>query len=82
MLSTILWIIGGIIAVSILIGLIKIFLVVMGVKTMLGIVKTEVEQLPKDYAQMRKEVENENAIGKPTATMAKTIGKRWFKHWW
>jgi uncharacterized membrane protein len=78
MLTTIAWIIGGIIAASILIGLVKIFLVVMGVKKMLNIVKTEVEHLPKDYAQMRKEVENENAA----TNMAKTVGKRWFKHWW
>ncbi len=81
MLTTILWILGGIIAVSILFGLLKIFFVVMGVKKMLNIVKQEVEQLPQDYQQMRKEVENENAAARPAAKMAKTVGSRWFKHW-
>jgi len=82
MLTTILWIIGGLILLSILFGIFKIFMIVIGVKKVLNIVKTEVEHLPQDYAQMRKEVENENATAKPTANMVKTVGKRWFKHWW
>lgn len=83
MLSTILWIIGGIIVLGILFSIAKIFFVVMGVKKVLNIVRDEVEHLPNDYHGVRKEVQNENAtvgsIAKSTAKTAAKVGWRWFK---
>lgn len=83
MLSTILWIIGGFILLAILVGIIKIFLLVLGVKKMIGIVKQEVEHLPNDLNTVRKEVQNENSTMTSRATgTAKTVarvGWRWFR---
>lgn len=83
MLETILWVIGGLIALSILFFLLKIFLIVMGVKKVIEAVKEEVDELPKDYQNVRKTVENENAsVGSRVSGTAKTaakVGWRWFK---
>ncbi len=76
MLSTIVWIIVGIIVASFLIFLFKIFLVVMGVKKVLSIVKEEVEHLPQDIGSVRKTVENENSsFGAKATGTAKQIAK-------
>ncbi len=84
MLSTILWIIGGLIALSILIAVLKILFVILGVRKMINIVKTEVEELPKDYDRARKEVTNENStVGEKIKFTAKNVAKtgwRFFKH--
>ncbi len=83
MLSIILWVIGGFILLSILVGIIKIFLIVLGVKKMIGIVKQEVEHLPQDLANVRKTVENENSsFGAKATSTAKQVAKtgwRWFR---
>lgn len=83
MLETILWIVGGLVALSVLWFLFKIFMIVMGVKKVLEVVKEEVEELPKDYAQARKVVQNENgSMGETAKSRAKLVGKvgwRWFK---
>lgn len=83
MLSIILWVIGGFIALSIIFFLLKILLVVLGVRSMLNLVKQEVEHLPQDYERARKEVINENASAIKKATgVAKVIAKtgwRWFR---
>lgn len=84
MLSTILWILGGVIIATVLIGIVKFLLVFWGVKTALNIVQKEVEELPKDYESLRKEVVNENATAtdkaKKTARIAVKTGWRLFKH--
>lgn len=83
MLSIILWTIGGLIALSILVGIIKIFLIVLGVKKVLNIVRQEVEHLPQDYANVRKEVENENnSVATKAKNAVKQVAKtgwRWFR---
>ena len=83
MLSIILWTIGGFIALSILFFLIKILLVIMGVRSMISIVKQEIEHLPQDYDRMRKTVENENAsVGQRVSGVAKQAVKTgwcWFR---
>ena len=80
MLSTILWIIGGIIVLGILFSIAKIFFVVLGVKKVLNIVREEVEAMPNDYNQARKEVQNENATkGEATKSFARKTLDRWYK---
>ncbi len=84
MLSTILWVIGGLILLGILYFAFKIFFVVTSVKKVLNVVREEVENLPKDYQSVRKEVVNENSsVGAKMTGTAKQVAKtgwRWFWH--
>jgi hypothetical protein len=76
MLSIILWVIGGLIALSILFFVLKVFLILIGMKKILTIVKEEVEHIPQDYQNARKEVTNENSsVASKAAGAAKQVAK-------
>ena len=77
MLSTILWIIGGLVVLGLIIFLLKILFVALAIKKVLSVVKEEVEALPGDYKQMRKEVENESPDAKPKTSFVKKTLLRW-----
>ena len=80
MISTILWIIGGLIILNILFFVVKTFLILLGVKKVLKIVKEEVEAMPGDYRAARKEVQNENATtGESVKGFARKTLDRWYK---
>jgi len=61
-----------------------VFLVVMGIKKVLDVAKGEMENLPRDYQSVRKEVVNENSSmtkkAKITAKVAIRTSWRWFKN--
>jgi uncharacterized membrane protein len=80
MLSTILWVLGGVVALIVIYFVLKIFFIVMGVKKMLGVVKEEIEHMPTDYQNMRKEVKNEGATtGEAAKGFARKTLDRWYK---
>ncbi len=77
MLSTILWILAGIIGAWILYWIGVFVFTIAGIKKIFDFARHEVNALPNDYTQMRKEVKNENA-SKGAENFIKTIFVRWY----
>ena len=78
MLSTILWIIGGIIGLVALYYLGILIFTIFSIKQMFGWAKEEIHHVPNDYKRMQKEVQNENNKSEPLERFVKGTVVRWF----
>jgi hypothetical protein len=78
MLSLILWILGGAIVLGVLYFIGTVVFAIFSLKKIFGFAKEEASDLPKDYANFRKEVKNENA-SEGTEKLVKTVFVRWYQ---
>lgn len=78
MLSLILWIVGGAVLLAIVYFVGVLIFAIMSAKKIVGFAKEEASDLPKDYANFRKEVKNENA-SQGTEVFVKTLFRRWYE---
>jgi hypothetical protein len=78
MFSFILWIIGGIIVLTILYYIGVIIFTIFGLKQIFGWAKQELHHVPSEYKKMQKEVKNENSVSEPVERFVKGTIVRWF----
>ncbi len=78
MLSTILWILGGIVLCVGVYYLGVLIFAILAVKKMVGVVRSEAQELPRDYTKFRKEVKNEVGPSVATETLVKSVFVRWY----
>lgn len=80
MLSLILWILGGLLLAVILYFVGVFVFMILGLKKLAHFAQGEIEELPKDYRNLRKHVKNENT-SQGTEQFVKTIFVRWYEKW-
>ncbi len=78
MLSLILWILFGIVALTVLYYIAIFVFTLLGLKKILGWATGEVNQLPQDYAKLRKGVKNKNSRSSSFETFIKEVFVRWY----
>jgi hypothetical protein len=79
MLSIILWVLGGIVIAWILYWVGVFVFTLLGIKKVLNWASSEVQQLPDEYANMRKQVKNENSNGDHVEKFVKNTFVRWYE---